>query len=85
MADESREHLENVRAQLHEAAGTGDTDAAELADRVGAYLESSEPTAEDHDDLVDRLGDAARRFEMNHPTLSHALQSVIDSLTASGI
>lgn len=85
MPDEARKHLENVRGQLHEAAGAGDEGAGELAEHVGTYLASERPSAEDQEALLDRLRDGVRRFEASHPTLSHAVQGVIDSLTASGI
>jgi hypothetical protein len=85
MTDKAREHLEEVHKDLHEASEAGDPDAGELADHVGAYLAADEPTEEEHDALLDRLRTGVRRFEVNHPTLSNAVQGVVDSLTASGI
>ncbi len=85
MSDKAREHLEEVHNQLHEAASAGDAAAGELAEQVGEYLVGDEPSAEDHEALLDRLRGGVRRFEASHPTLSSAVQGVVDSLTASGI
>lgn len=85
MSDEARDHLESVHGQLNEAAGAGDETAGELADHVGAYLSADEPSEEAHEDLVQRLSDGVRRFEVSHPSLSATVQTVVDSLTASGI
>ncbi|HSF85903.1 MAG TPA: DUF4404 family protein [Acidimicrobiia bacterium] len=85
MSDEAREHLEQVQGQLHEAASAGHDDAGELADQVGAYLDADAPSDEDHDALLERLRRGVLRYEASHPELSRTVQSVIDSLTASGI
>ncbi len=86
MPEEAREHLEEVRGRLHEAAADGDDHAGELADHVDAFLGAAEaPTTEERDALLERLREGVRRFEAAHPTLSAAVQGVIDSLTASGI
>lgn len=85
MTDEAREHLERVHGQLNEAASSGDDDAGELADQVGAYLAADEPTDQDHEALLDRLRKGVLRYEASHPELSRTFQGVIDSLTASGI
>lgn len=85
MPDKAREHLEEVRGQLSEAADEGHDDAGELADHVETYLASDQPTTEEHEALVDRLRIGVRRFEASHPSLSRTVQSVVDSLTASGI
>lgn len=85
MTDGAREHLEEVHAQLNEAASAGDADAGELAGTVGAYLGKEAPSNEDDEDIIERLRLGVRRFEANHPTLSEAVQRVIDSLTAAGI
>ena len=85
MTDEAREHLEEVQGQLQNAASAGQEDASELADHVGAYLASDEPSDEDHEALLERLRRGVLRYEASHPELSRTVQSVIDSLTASGI
>jgi hypothetical protein len=85
VTDKAREHLEEVHAQLNEAAAAGDENAGELADQVGSYLSKDAPNQDDDDDLVDRLRLSVRRFEAAHPRLSEAVQGVVDSLTASGI
>lgn len=84
MTEEARDHLEQMRGQLRRAADEGDADAGELAERVDAYLAGSQ-TPDEHDDFLDRLRESVRRFEASHPTLSQAVQGVVDSLTASGI
>jgi hypothetical protein len=84
MTEEERQHLEEVQGRLRRAAEEGNADAGDLAGHVDAYLAGSK-SSEDHDALVDRLRDGVRRFEAGHPTLSQAVQGVIDSLTASGI
>ncbi len=85
MTDKAREHLEEVHAQLSDAAAAGDQSAGELADQVGEYLGKDAPSEDDHNDLLDRLRLSVRRFEAGHPRLSETVQSVVDSLTASGI
>ncbi len=86
MPDDAREHLEEVRGRLHEAGAGGDDHASELAEHVGAFLDAgATPTADQRDDLLERLREGVRRFEAAHPTLSAAVQGVIDSLTAAGI
>jgi hypothetical protein len=85
MPEEARKRLEEVHGQLSEAAGAGDTEASELADQVGAFLADDEQADADHEALLDRLREGVRRFEASHPTLSEAVQRVVDSLTASGI
>jgi len=84
MTDEPQNDLEAMRDRLRRAADAGDTSAGDLAGHVDAYLSGSR-SAEEHDALVDRLRDAVRRFEAGHPTLSQAVQGVVDSITASGI
>ncbi len=84
MTEEGREHLEEVQGHLRRAAEEGNADAGDLAGHVDAYLSGSR-SPEESEALVDRLRDGVRRFEANHPTLSQAVQGVVDSLTASGI
>lgn len=84
MSDEAKENLERVRGELENAAAEGNQDAGELAGHVDAYLASSEDD-DDHGALLDRLHEGVLRFELSHPRLSHALQGVVDSMTASGI
>ncbi len=85
MTDESRKHLEDLHGRLTEAADGGNAEAGEMRDRIDAYLSSDAPSDDDHKDFLESLGDTARRFEVEHPTLSQTLQHVIDSLTAAGI
>lgn len=85
MPDDTRRHLEELRGHLDEAANQGNTQAGEMRDRLSGYMAKEEPSEEDDRDILESLGDTARRFEVEHPSLSHALQSVIDSLTAAGI
>ncbi len=84
MTDETRDHLEKVRSHLRDAAAAGDEAAAELAEHVDAYL-GGEQGDQEHGALIDRLREGVLRFEVSHPTLSHAVQGVVDSMTASGI
>ena len=85
MTDDMRRHLEELKGHLEEAADGGDDDAREVLAHVTGYLERAEHGDDDPGDLRDRLSDAVLRFELNHPKLSHTLQGVVDSLTASGI
>ena len=84
MTEEARDHLEEMRGHLRRAADEGNVDAGDLAGEVDAYLAGSQ-SPEEHDAFLDRLRDGVRRFEASHPTLSQAVQGVVDSLTASGI
>ena len=84
MTDEAKDHLERVRDELADAAASGSEDASELAGHVDAYL-TGDTSEEEHNALLGRLHEGVLRFEMSHPRLSHALQGVVDSMTASGI
>jgi hypothetical protein len=84
MTEEARDHLEEIRSHLRRAADEGNPDAGDLAEHLDAYLAGAQ-SPEEQDDILDRLREGMLRFEANHPKLSHAIQGVIDSLTASGI
>ena len=85
MTDEARDHLEDLQDELAAAADDGHDMAAELHGELQDYLDTDEPGADDHDALRDQLSDSLLHFEVSHPSLSAAMQRVIDSLTASGI
>lgn len=85
MSDETRRHLEELHGHLDEAASQGNADAGDMRDRLRGYMSKEEPSEDDQKDILESLGDSARRFEVEHPSLSRTLQTVIDSLTAAGI
>jgi hypothetical protein len=85
MSDETRRHLEEAHGHLDEAANQGNTDAGDMREQLSGYMSKETPSDDDHKDILESLGDSARRFEVEHPSLSRTLQTVIDSLTAAGI
>ena len=85
MTDEPRDHIENLSDDLAAAAAGGHDAAEDLQGQVNDFLAKGEPTPEDHAALRDQLSDGLLHFEVSHPSLSAAMQRVIDSLSASGI
>lgn len=77
------EDLEKLRKAID---GTdADAELAELADAVDAYRGSDSPSEDEHDSLLERLGDAVDRLEATHPEVSTVLARIVDSLTAFGL
>jgi hypothetical protein len=72
------DHMEELRRSLHDAMAAGNEEAAELLDRIEADEESG-------GGLVDRLNEAALRWEVSHPELSRIVTRVVDFLSAEGI
>lgn len=85
MSDEIRRHVEHLHDELSKAADEGNTDADEVRGHVAGYLSSEEPADDDHNNLRERLDEAVVRFDNDHPSISGALQGVIDAFTAAGI
>ena len=85
MTDESREHLEDLSNELAAAADEGHEEAADLHDDVNDFMAISDPTGGQHEAMRVQLSDAMLHFEVSHPSLTAAMQRVIDSLSASGI
>ena len=79
------DELGELARRLRERTADDHAETAALQEAVDAYLGSQTPSTADHDSLVDRLRDAARRYEASHPDLSALVAGVVDSLTASGI
>ena len=69
-----QEHMERLRRYLEEAAAGGDDDARALL----AELDEDEGR-------IDRLNEAALRWQASHPELSRLLGRVADLLSAEGI
>ncbi len=87
-----RETLEELGRQIRAAETLTDEDRAEL-DRLVAAVETrldrrdpsgAEPE-EESPSLIQRLTEAAERFEASHPRLSAAVGRVVDALAALGI
>lgn len=79
------DELGELTIRLRELIGEENAEAVALREAIDAYVASQEPSREDHDSLVERLREAALRYEASHPTLSRYVAGVVDSLTASGI
>lgn len=74
-------HLEDLQNELRDAQAGGHERAAELLDRVEAYLDDEA----DHHTLRQALSEGVAHFEADHPRLAATIQRVIDALTAGGI
>ena len=85
MTDDPKRELEDLHQDLQDAVDEGNDDAADMLEHVGAYLETEEPSDEQHQGLRRHLGDAVLSLEVSHPRLSAAMQRALDSLTAAGI
>lgn len=77
--DDELQELKRVIA----SGGDEPSELEELAGAVDAYR--ANPNQEDHDSLIERLGDAVDRLEATHPEISTALARVVDALTAFGL
>jgi hypothetical protein len=71
-----QEHMERLRRYLEEAASDGDDEARTLLAEIGDSKDEG---------LVDRLNEAALRWQASHPELSRLLGRVADLLSAEGI
>lgn len=80
-----RAQLEDLARRLHLI--DDDERAADLGARVQRSIEPADPAgdADDHEDLGERLTDAAVHFETAHPELADVLRRVADALSASGL
>ncbi len=76
-----RAQLEDVARRLHLVE---DDRARELHDHVQRSIDA-DPDEEDHEDLRDRVNEAAVHFETAHPELAGALRRIVDALAASGM
>lgn len=77
------EELEQLAGELSRAAAAGDEAAMEALSHVERYME--QPTEEEGESLGNRLSEALRHWEAEHPNLAATVQTVIHSLTGSGI
>lgn len=84
MEAELRRLLDELRTAIDHTQTTPEARAelSGLADAIDARL--TEPDA-DHAHLSDAVGEAARRFEAEHPSLGQTLRSLVHGLGASGI
>jgi len=73
------EHIKRLRQSLEDVAATGDTEADELLSHLGASAEERD------ENLLDRLNEAALRWQATHPELSRLIGRVADLLSAEGI
>ena len=97
MADESSqkaelsETLKQLHAQLADVESMDVEMRAKLHDaleEIQVALDSDQTplhAPDEHQSLLQRLGDAARHFEESHPALSGTVGSVIDALGRMGI
>lgn len=86
-AERLRRLLEAVHAEL-EATDTIDDEGRELVVRTMEDLARAlerKGTGEPDETLRERLEDAARQFETEHPQLFHALQQIAATLGGAGI
>lgn len=83
MNDDKHESLERLAGELSRAAAGGDEAAREALSHVERYLE--QPSEEEERSLGDRLSGAVRHWEADHPDLAATVQTVLHSLTGSGI
>jgi hypothetical protein len=57
-----------------------------LAEDIDGVLHpAAPPPAEEHDSLIDRVGDARRNFEVTHPQLAAIIGRIADGLAQLGI
>lgn len=88
-AERLRQLLEQVHAEL-ETLETLDDESRELVldsigDLAGALERATPPRDAEHESLGERLEDAAKQFESEHPKLFTALQQIVDTLRGGGI
>lgn len=89
-AERLRELLEQVHAELEATATIGDQERALVLRTMGDLadaLERSPGAAREprEESLGERLEEAAKQFEAEHPQLFTALQQIVDTLRAAGI
>lgn len=83
--------LRQLRDQLGDVDAIGPETRAALhktVDEIQEALDADQPPrpeTEQHESLLERLGDAARQFEESHPALAGTVGSVIDALGRMGI
>ena len=84
-----RKTLMELQAQLRHAESLTESErelADELYEQIAEILTVPAATRPiQHQPLLDRLDDAAHRFEVSHPELTGVIGRVIDSLSAMGI
>jgi len=79
------DELKALADKLDEASAQGDAEVAEIQRAIHDFRETSDPSAEDHENFAERLRHEVERLEASHPDLSAAIARVIDSLTAWGL
>lgn len=85
-----RETLDELSRQIRDAETLGPEEREELDRLVGEIEARLDRDAGREDDgeappLVQRLSEAAERFEASHPRLSAAVGRLVDALAAMGI
>lgn len=85
-----RELLGQLHDQLEEAGSVEDAEVRELMadvqNDIRQALDASPQThPEHHRKLLDRLAEAAERFEASHPRLALTIGQTINSLSNAGI
>ncbi len=88
MEKQLREHLEELHTEL-ESADAMDERSKDLIDSVvrdiQKLLDREPGTSHQPQGLIERLRDATRHFEENHPDLSAAVGRVMNTLSNMGI
>jgi len=82
-----RETLLELERELAEAR-VEDPELRALLERTRQEIQQALDAgvaAVDEESLRERVGEAARRFEASHPTLTSAAQRVVDALASLGI
>jgi uncharacterized protein DUF4404 len=85
--DQLRKDLEALRAESdrqEDMAGPARERLKQLIADIERRLDQAED-AEPHENLVERLRDELAQFEVEHPTLAAALESVLNTLSNAGI
>ena len=91
MADEQRRLmtlLERLETQLRTTPSldpAAERQITEIVNDLKATLQNEEKSSSDEQSPADRLREAARQFELSHPTLSHTIGSAVDVLAQMGI
>ena len=89
-ADRLRQLLAQVHTKLETTQTLDDEGRALVLNTMGelaGLLEKpkDEPKSDQDESLGERLEDAAKQFEADHPQLFTALQQIIDTLRGAGI
>lgn len=83
------QELETVSTADPEVRGMLSQTLREIADRLEAHrrgeLATQQPTSLASVETVDALRASARQFEVDHPQVATAIESVVDALSRMGI